>query len=144
MPNRTQSLKVICQGGLNTNDNNLFLSDNFPGSATRLVNYETALSGGYRRVSGYRYYDETYTAVAPATAEGPVLGIWIFQNTTTGDTEIIAARKNQSGATYSFFKLGVSGWTAYTTGITHNTTNGGATTVTVSYTHLTLPTIYSV
>lgn len=130
MPNRTQSLKVICQGGLNTNDNNLFLSDNFPGSATHLVNYETALSGGYRRVSGYRYYDETYTAVAPATAEGPVLGIWIFQNTTTGDTEIIAARKNQSGATYSFFKLGVSGWTAYTTGITHNTTNGGATTVT--------------
>lgn len=130
MPNRTQSLKVICQGGLNTNDNNLFLSDNSPGAATRLVNYETALSGGYRRISGYRYYDETYTAVAPATAEGPVLGIWIFQNTTTDDTEIIAARKNQSGTTYSFFKLDISGWTAYTTGITHNTTNGGATTVT--------------
>lgn len=130
MPNRTQSLKVICQSGLNTNDNNLFLSDNSPGAATRLVNYETALSGGYRRISGYRYYDETYTAVAPATAEGPVLGIWIFHNTTTDDTEIIAARKNQSGTTYSFFKLGISGWTAYATGITHNTTNGGATTVT--------------
>lgn len=129
MPNRTQSFKVVCQGGLNTNDNNLYLSDHLPGTATRLINYETALSGGYRRISGYRYYDETYTEVSPSTAEGPVLGVWIFQNTTTNDAEIIAARKNQSGATYSFFKLTISGWTAYTTGITHNTSSGGFATV---------------
>jgi hypothetical protein len=130
MPNRINSYKVICGGGLNTNDNSLTLSDYAPGAATRLVNYETALSGGYRRLSGYKTYDNTYGEVAPSTAEGPVLGAWILFNTTTDDYEVIAARKDQSSNTYSFYELTVSGWVAYTTGITHATTDGGFRTVT--------------
>jgi len=48
MPDQIESYKLICSGGLNSNENHLDLSENFPGEATRLVNYEPSLFGGYR------------------------------------------------------------------------------------------------
>ena len=57
MADRIQSYKVISAGGLNSNENHLDLAENAPGSATRLVNYEASLFGGYRRVSGFMPLD---------------------------------------------------------------------------------------
>lgn len=129
MPDRIQSYKVICEGGLNTNDNTLLLSEQMPGSAVRLVNYETALSGGYRRFSGFREYDPLYPSVGSGSSEGPVLGVWIFHNTSTDDDMLIAARKDTSLNTYKFFELTVAGWVPFVPGFTQLTTSGGFTTV---------------
>ena len=60
MPDRIDNLKIISSGGLNSNENHLNLSDNDPGVATRLVNFEPSLFGGYRRISGYQSYKEDY------------------------------------------------------------------------------------
>lgn len=93
MPDRVQSYKVICGGGLNSNENHLDLSDNSPGSATRLVNYEVSLFGGYRRVEGFEPYDSTYAEVDPTDSEGKVLSVAIYNDDNLNDTVIIAARK---------------------------------------------------
>ena len=57
MADRIESYKLVCGGGLNSNENHLDLSDNKPGSATRLINYEPGLFGGYRRIEGFSKYD---------------------------------------------------------------------------------------
>ena len=46
MPDKVESFKVVCSGGLNSNENHLQLSQDLPGSATRLVNFEVSLYGG--------------------------------------------------------------------------------------------------
>ena len=53
MPDEIQSFKLVCSGGLNSNENHLFLAEATPGAATRLVNFEPSLYGGYRRIEGY-------------------------------------------------------------------------------------------
>ena len=81
MPDLIQSYKLISAGGLNSNENHLDLSDNSPGAATRLLNYEPSLFGGYRRIEGYEEFDSDYGTVTVAgstTAAGPVLGVAIF------------------------------------------------------------------
>ena len=86
MPDQIQSLKVICGGGLNSNENHLDLSDNSPGAATRLVNYEPGLFGGYRRIAGYDDYDSVYgevTVAGQTTGQGKVLGLAIFKDKVT-------------------------------------------------------------
>jgi len=93
MPDRIQSFKVICGGGLNSNENHLDLSENNPGAATRLVNYEVSLFGGYRRIEGFAPYDNTYQEVDPDDCEGRILGLAIFKDDTLNETIIIAARK---------------------------------------------------
>lgn len=118
------SQRIICQGGLNSANNFLELSLLNPGAAARLVNYETSVVGGYRRINGYTELDET--AVGGTSAEGRVLGLIGFRNDTTAAYEIIAARKDTSGDTYSFYKWTNPGWTAFTTGFTHATTDGSA------------------
>lgn len=111
MPDKIQSYKVICQGGLNAGDNHLDLSENRPGAATRLVNYEPSLYGGYRRINGYAPLDIVATHVSPGTAEGPVLAVAIFKDDATNSSYVIAARKNIGAATYSFYRLvPLSGW----------------------------------
>ena len=60
MPDQIQSFKLVCAGGLNSNENHLDLSDNSPGAATRMLNFEPSLFGGYRRVEGYNEYDPDY------------------------------------------------------------------------------------
>jgi hypothetical protein len=111
------STTVICQGGLDTTRNHLLLDAQFPGTGVELVNYEVGLFGGYKRIDGYTVLDEDFAEVADATTEGPVLGIFIFQNT------IIAARKLSASANYRFyeFQAGV-GWTLLVTGGTHVST----------------------
>lgn len=113
---------VVCQGGLDTTENHLFLDANTPGAASELVNYEVGLYGGYKRIDGYQYFDEDFTVVGSGSAEGPILGVFIFQNT------IIAARKQTAGATYKFYyyTAGV-GWTAYAPGF--NFTSTGVTKI---------------
>jgi len=118
MPDEIQSFKLICGGGLNSNENHLDLSDNRPGSATRLINYEPSLFGGYRRIEGYDKYDSTYgevTVAGSTTAAGPVLGVAIFKNDVTGSETIIAIRKNSGDTNYCFYyyTAGV-GWRKFT------------------------------
>lgn len=94
MPDNIQSFKVLSVGGLNATQNHLALSEEQPGVATRLVNYEPSLFGGYRRVDGFTNYGNDET-VGGDDAEGPVLGIDIFYNDNTSASEIIAARKDR-------------------------------------------------
>ena len=118
MPDQIQSFKLLCAGGLNSNENHLDLSDNSPGAATRLLNYEPSLFGGYRRIEGFDAYDPTYgevTVAGSTTGQGKVLGIAIFKNDVTGGTTIIAARQDASASTYSFYFYTANiGWRKYT------------------------------
>ena len=131
MPDRIESYKVICGGGLNSNENHLDLSDNAAGAATRLVNYEPSLYGGYRRIEGYEAFSSSYPEVddvdSPGSAEGKVLGVAIFKDDVTNSTKIIAARKDVGATTYSFYHYTpLIGWRKYTLdhGVTRNTTDG--------------------
>lgn len=115
MADRIQSYKVICQGGLNSNENHLELSEDTPGAGTRLVNYEVSLFGGYRRIEGFEEYDSDYPEVGVGQAEGKVLCVAIFKDDTTDENIVIAARKDTSGNTYSFYRhVDGGGWTKYT------------------------------
>jgi hypothetical protein len=119
MPDKIESYKVICAGGLNSNENHLSLSDSTPGAATRLVNYEPSLYGGYRRIEGYAEYDDLFPEVDdvnnPGSAEGKVLGVAIFKNDVTDQTQIIAARKDVGTDTYSFYyHTPYIGWRKFT------------------------------
>jgi hypothetical protein len=84
MVDRIESYKLISAGGLNSNENHLDLSDNRPGSATRLVNYEPSLFGGYRRIEGYGLYDADYGEVGGSSAEGKVLGTGLLPQRASG------------------------------------------------------------
>ena len=118
MPDRIESFKLVCSGGLNSNENHLDLSDNSPGSATRLVNYEPGLFGGYRRIEGFDEFDTAYgevTVAGSSTGQGKVLGIAIFKDDVTNTTKIIAARQDAGGSNYSFYYHTASiGWRKFT------------------------------
>lgn len=121
MPDKIEQLRVISRGGLDTSENYLMFSEQEPGIASVLINYEPAFNGGYRRLSGFEYLDANYPAVGGASAEGKVLGIWSFYDATVGEDIYIAARKNTSGNTYSLWWLDTAtGWTAFTTGTTQS------------------------
>jgi len=130
MPDEKQSARILCEGGLDSTQNHINLSANKPGSATRLVNYEVGLSGGYRRLNGYELYDTDYGEVGVGgVAQGQILGIIIFDNTATGTTQIMAARRQVAApTTYNFYLYTVGvGWVAIATGLTHNYSAGGST-----------------
>jgi len=95
MADRVQSYKVICGGGLNSNENHLDLSENAPGAATRLVNYEVSLFGGYRRIEGFTPYNANanHQEVDPANSEGKILSVAIFKDDNLDSTVVIASRK---------------------------------------------------
>jgi hypothetical protein len=125
MVDRIESFKLVSAGGLNSNENHLDLSDNRPGSATRLVNYEPSLFGGYRRIEGYGLYDADYGEVGGVSAEGKVLGLAFYRNEHLGNPYVIAARKNVGSNTYSFWKhVPLVGWQQMSTGFTLDTTDG--------------------
>lgn len=124
MVDRIQSQRIPCTGGLNTSQNFLQLSQESPGSAINLINYETAISGGYRRISGYSKIDPVFYTVTSVgvPAEEAVLGIWGFK-TIAGVFDIYAARKSVGSAVYRIYKFdAVLGWVAQVTGITHTST----------------------
>lgn len=95
MADRVQSYKVICGGGLNSNENHLDLSENSPGAATRLVNYEVSLFGGYRRIEGFTPYNQNlnYQEVDPANTEGKILSVSIHKDDNLNSTIVIVSRK---------------------------------------------------
>ena len=131
MPDQIQSYKVICNGGLNSNENHLDLSDNNPGAATRLVNYEVSLFGGYRRIEGFAEYNSPYAEVKgeTTTATGPVLCTALYEHPTLGNI-IIAARKDPTTDTYSFYRSVLNNhWVKYSltttrSGAGHNASSG--------------------
>jgi len=130
MPDQIESFKVICAGGLNSNENHLDLSDNASGAATRLINYEPSLFGGYRRINGYKELGYAGSGGlgevgTSATSEGPVLGLAIYQNSQYNNPFYIAARADLGGATYSFYKyVPLVGWQVINTGTTRNMSAG--------------------
>lgn len=108
---------IICEGGLDSNKNHIYLSSQAPGSATTLLNFEPSLFGGYRRINGFAPLEADYAEVDEAGSEGQILGVHVFENT------IIVARKTQSVSTYKLFYWTSGGdWNAYTTGLTHTAT----------------------
>ena len=124
MADRIESYKVIAQGGLNSNENHLDLAENFPGAATRLVNYEVSLFGGYRRINGYERLDSDYPEVGGDDAEVRVLGVAIYRDDFYNQATIIAARKDVGANTYGIYRWQeLTGWVRYNTP-TLNTVNG--------------------
>ena len=128
MADEIQSFKVVCSGGLNANENHLFLSEAASGSATRLVNFEPSLYGGYRRIEGYDFLDTNYQEVGAGVAEGKILCVAIYKNENIGNPYIIAARKDLGANTYTFYKyVELVGWQAMVTGLTLNFTASSRT-----------------
>jgi hypothetical protein len=72
---KSQPAYVSCSSGLILNSNKFELLNN-PGAATRLRNFEVALSGGYRRINGYRKFGTT-SATKP-NGTNTILGIFPY------------------------------------------------------------------
>ena len=100
MPENIQTSSVACVGGLNTELNNLLIQ---PGEAITMINYEPALTGGYRRINGYSKFDTN--EVPPTSSAVPILGVAVYDN------GVIAAKVNGSANTDIYFSTG-SGWGA--------------------------------
>jgi len=128
MPDEIQSYKLVCSGGLNSNENHLFLSEAAAGAATRLVNYEPSLYGGYRRVEGFGLLGGLDVEVGAGSATGPVLCVAIYRNEHIGNPYVIAARKDSGANTYKFYRfVDYVGWQAMTNSLTLATTSGSRT-----------------
>lgn len=109
MPDRISSFPASCVGGLITNQDPLTQASQLPGSAIRMINYEPALQGGYRRISGYT---NDYGTV-PGETDTPVLGVAVFNQLNDG---IFACRKPASGNNYfHYWDDGTSAWVTPTT-----------------------------
>jgi len=85
-----QAVEVFSEGGLDLTQS---IIENRPGCASELINFEVALTGGYRRLSGFQKFKNS---VVPG--EGKVLGVAVFFPAT-----IMAARKDIGAATYSMY-----------------------------------------
>jgi hypothetical protein len=109
---------VICEGGMDSNENYVLLSQRTPGAGINLLNYEPSLFGGYRKIDGFAPLVEEFPDVDDAGSEGKILGIHFY------DDGIIVQRKTQSVSTYQhFFWTADADWTPYTTGLTHTATD---------------------
>jgi|TARA_R110002124_G_scaffold217995_2_gene383820 hypothetical protein len=143
MADRVQSYKVICGGGLNSNENHLDLSENSPGVATRLVNYEVSLFGGYRRIEGFAPYNPNanHQEIDPANSEGKVLSVAIFKDDNLDSTIVIASRKVKK-----FTYTATASQTAFTGADTNSRTlavNNSANTIVKQTTGTTTTTLVS-
>ena len=107
MADNLASFKVFCQGGLNTSRDVLSQGETQPGSAISLINYEPAVTGGYRKISGFA---NNYGTV---TGTGSVLGVCVANGINDG---ILACRKPASGNNYlHYWDTSTSAWVAVTT-----------------------------
>lgn len=107
MAENLASFKIFAEGGLNTNRDVLSQGERQPGSAVKMVNYEPAVTGGYRRISGF---NNTYGEV---TGTGSVLGVVVADGINDG---ILAARKPSSGNDYlHYWNETTDAWVAVTT-----------------------------
>ena len=107
MPENLASFKVFAQGGLNTSRDVLSQGETAPGSAISLINYEPAVTGGYRKINGF---SNDYGTV---TGTGSILGVAVVNGINDG---ILAARKPISGNNYlHYWDATAESWTAVTT-----------------------------
>ena len=72
MADKLQVYKVSCRGGLDTNNDADTVSQQAPGSAIRLLNYEPSLKGGYQRINGFTHNYGTIEG------KGSVLGLAVL------------------------------------------------------------------
>jgi len=91
MPDNLRTFAAVCNGGLIKNQDPLTQASQLSGSAIRLINYEPALQGGYRKINGYL---NDYGTL-PGT--GKVLGVAVNGNINQG---IFGCRKPSSGNNY--------------------------------------------
>ena len=84
MPDNSQTQPVAfnCEGGLILNRSNFIMQ---PGEALELENFEPDISGGYRRINGFRKYVNAVVPITSTTAENVLM-------TATFADKIIAAR----------------------------------------------------
>lgn len=109
MAENLASFKVFCQGGLNTSRDVLSQGETAPGSAISLINYEPAVTGGYRKISGFANNYGTVTG----QANTPVLGVCVANGINDG---ILACRKPSTGNNYlHYWNNSTSAWVAVTT-----------------------------
>ena len=107
MADNLASFKIQCQGGLNTSRDVLSQGENAAGSAISMINYEPAVTGGYRKISGYT---NTYGTV-PGT--GAVKGVCVANGINDG---ILAARTPSSGSNYlHYWDTATEAWVTVTT-----------------------------
>lgn len=107
MADRINGYKVNCVGGMNTNRDVLSQGEDTPGSATQLINYEPAITGGYRRLSGFSNSYGTVPGV------GKVLGVEVAEGI---NDSILACRKSLEGTEYFFYWDTTAGdWVEITT-----------------------------
>jgi hypothetical protein len=107
MADNLASFKVFCQGGLNTSRDVLSQGETQPGSAVSLINYEPAVTGGYRKMSGY---SNDYGTVP---GSNKVLGVCVANGVNDG---ILAARHNTGNTNYLYrWDNSSSAWVAITT-----------------------------
>ena len=107
MAENLASFKVFCQGGLNTSRDVLSQGETQPGSAVALINYEPAVTGGYRKINGF---SNDYGTV---TGTGNVLGVCVANGINDG---ILACRTPSSGSNYLHkWNATTSAWDAVTT-----------------------------
>jgi len=116
MADNLSTFVSVCAGGLVTNVDPLTQASQLAGSATRMINYEPSLVGGYRRISGYT---NSYGTV---TGTGAVLGVHVNGNLNDG---IFACRKPSSGYNYlhRWNPAGNGSWVAITTAGSPTMTN---------------------
>lgn len=95
-----QTYPIEFKGGLRSDLGILQQGIQQPGSATYLQNFEPSKEGGYRKISGYDYWDE-----AEVPGVGPILGVAILNSTT------MVAVRGQEPSGISYFKSQGSGWT---------------------------------
>ena len=117
MPDNHASFKVFCRGGLNTSRDVLSQGEESPGSATQLINYEPAVTGGYRKINGY---SNDYGTVP---GEGDVLGVAVVNGINDG---ILACRKSVADDAYLYY------WDNDTDAWVEVTTSGSPTMVGVT------------
>ena len=92
---------------MNTSRDVLSQGEVAPGSAIALINYEPAVTGGYRKISGF---SNDYGTV---TGTGSVLGVAVANGINDG---ILAARTPSSGNNYlHYWNTSTSAWVAVTT-----------------------------
>lgn len=98
-----QATEILCEGGL---DQTQSVLETRPGFASALLNYEVALTGGYRRINGYSKYSTT-----AVTGIGSVLGVALQPV----QGRVVAARENADTSHYDLY---------YSTGTTWTLING--------------------
>lgn len=73
---REQTYSISCKGGVDKTSNTQELLK-MPNIATRLINFESSVDGGYRRINGYR---KLGTGSMTAGGREPIHGIHIYNN----------------------------------------------------------------